>query len=46
MATSKEFTVARTIDVNSTSATTELVDLSSYVDAGDFTVVKFIIHYF
>jgi hypothetical protein len=35
MASSKEFTVARTIDVNSTSATTELVDLSSYVDAGD-----------
>lgn len=35
MASSKEFTVARTIDVNSTSAVTELVDLSSYVDAGD-----------
>jgi hypothetical protein len=37
MATSKtkEFVVAREIDVASTSATTELIDLSAYVDPGD-----------
>lgn len=34
-AKTKEFVVAREIDVNSASGATELVDLSAYVDPGD-----------
>lgn len=34
-AKTKEFVVAREIDVNSVSGATELVDLSAYVDPGD-----------